>query len=88
MTMGGEENKSDSENEGGGRKKKKVLTRFDLPKESELRVECKLNRFFHVAVLPNSGTCEIFGSEIGSSSSSFIAASASAEAIMKQKVYL
>ena len=70
MTMGGEENKSDSENEGGGRKKKKVLTRFDLPKESELRVECKLNRFFHVAVLPNSGTCEIFGSEIGSSSSS------------------
>ena len=54
MTMGGEENKSDSENEGGGRKKKKVLTRFDLPKESELRVECKLHRFFHVAVVPNS----------------------------------
>ena len=68
MTMGGEENKSDSENEGGGRKRK-VLT-FKLAKESELRVECKLNRFFHVAVLPNSGTCEIFGSEIGSSSSS------------------
>ena len=68
MTMGGEENKSDSENEGGGRKRK-VLT-FILAKESELRVECKLNRFFHVAVLPNSGTCEIFGSEIGSSSSS------------------
>ena len=68
MTMG-EENKSDSD-EGGGRKKKKVLTRFELAKESELRVECKLNRFFHVAVLPNSGTCEIFGSEIGSSSSS------------------
>ena len=43
---------------------------FKLAKESELRVECKLNRFFHVAVLPNSGTCEIFGSEIGSSSSS------------------
>ena len=75
MTMGGEENKSDSENEGGGRKKKKVLTRFDLPKESELRVECKLNRFFHVAVLPNSGTCEIFGSEIGSSSSSALSSS-------------
>ena len=75
MTMGGEENKSDSENEGGGRKKKKVLTRFDLPKESELRVECKLNRFFHVAVLPNSGTCEIFGSEIGSSSSSAVVSS-------------
>ena len=74
MTMGGEENKSDSENEGGGRKKKKVLTRFDLPKESELRVECKLNRFFHVAVVPNSGTCEIFGSEIGSSSSSALSA--------------
>ena len=69
MTMGGEENKpSDSENEGGGRKSK-VLT-FKLAKESELRVECKLNRFFHVAVVPNSGTCEIFGSEIGSSSSS------------------
>ena len=68
MTMGGEENKSDSENEGGGRKSK-VLT-FKLAKEPELRVECKLNRFFHVAVLPNSGTCEIFGSEIGSSSSS------------------
>jgi len=68
MTMGGEENfKSDSD-EGGGRKSK-VLT-FKLAKESELRVECKLNRFFHVAVLPNSGTCEIFGSEIGSSSSS------------------
>ena len=66
--MGGEENKSDSENEGGGRKSK-VLT-FKLAKESELRVECKLNRFFHVAVVPNSGTCEIFGSEIGSSSSS------------------
>jgi len=76
MTMGGEENKSDSENEGGGRKKKKVLTtRFDLPKESELRVECKLNRFFHVAVVPNSGTCEIFGSEIGSSSSSALSSS-------------
>ncbi|CAL6299687.1 unnamed protein product [Bathycoccus prasinos] len=73
--MGGEENESDSENEGGGRKKKKVLTRFDLPKESELRVECKLNRFFHVAVLPNSGTCEIFGSEIGSSSSSALSSS-------------
>ncbi|CAL6297853.1 unnamed protein product [Bathycoccus prasinos] len=74
--MGGEENKSDSENEGGGRKKKKVLTtRFDLPKESELRVECKLNRFFHVAVVPNSGTCEIFGSEIGSSSSSALSSS-------------
>jgi polyribonucleotide 5'-hydroxyl-kinase len=69
MTMGGEENfKSDSD-EGGGRKKKSV-NRFKLAKESELRVECKLNRFFHVAVLPNSGTCEIFGSEIGSSSSS------------------
>lgn len=46
-----------------------MLTKFDLPKESELRVECKLNRFFHVSVVPNSGTCEIFGSEIGSSSS-------------------
>ena len=66
MTMGGEENKSDSENEG---RKSKVLT-FKLAKESELRVEGKLNRFFHVAVVPNSGTCEIFGSEIGSSSSS------------------
>ena len=73
MTMGGEENKSDSENEGGGRKRK-VLT-FKLAKESELRVECKLNRFFHVAVLPNSGTCEIFGSEIGSSSSSALSSS-------------
>ena len=60
MTMG-EENKSDDSDEGGGRKKKKVLT-FELAKESELRVECKLNRFFHVAVLPNSGTFEIFGS--------------------------
>ena len=73
MTMGGEENfKSDSD-EGGGRKRK-VLT-FKLAKESELRVECKLNRFFHVAVLPNSGTCEIFGSEIGSSSSSALSSS-------------
>jgi len=73
MTMGGEENfKSDSD-EGGGRKSK-VLT-FKLAKESELRVECKLNRFFHVAVLPNSGTCEIFGSEIGSSSSSALSSS-------------
>ena len=72
MTMG-EENKSDDSDEGGGRKKKKVLT-FELAKESELRVECKLNRFFHVAVLPNSGTCEIFGSEIGSSSSSALSA--------------
>ena len=74
MTMGGEENKSDSENEGGGRKKKKVLT-FKLAKESELRVECKLNRFFFVSVVPNSGTCEIFGSEIGSSSSSALSSS-------------
>lgn len=73
MTMGGEENfKSDSD-EGGGRKRK-VLT-FKLAKESELRVECKLNRFFHVAVVPNSGTCEIFGSEIGSSSSSALSSS-------------
>jgi polyribonucleotide 5'-hydroxyl-kinase len=62
-----ENNHSDSDEGGGGRKK--VLTKFDLPKESELRVECKLNRFFHVSVVPNSGTCEIFGSEIGSSSS-------------------
>jgi polyribonucleotide 5'-hydroxyl-kinase len=69
MTMG-EENKSDSD-EG---RKSKVLT-FKLAKESELRVECKLNRFFHVAVLPNSGTCEIFGSEIGSSSSSALSSS-------------
>ena len=67
MTM--EENNNDFEDDEGGRKKK-VSTTFDLPKESELRVECKLNRFFHVAVVPNSGTCEIFGSEIGSSSSS------------------
>ena len=73
MTMGGEENKSDSENEGGGRKSK-VLT-FKLAKESELRVECKLNRFFFVSVVPNSGTCEIFGSEIGSSSSSALSSS-------------
>ena len=68
--MGGEENKSDSD-EG---RKSKVLT-FKLAKESELRVECKLNRFFHVAVVPNSGTCEIFGSEIGSSSSSALSSS-------------
>ena len=73
MTMGGEENKSDSENEGGGRKSK-VLT-FKLAKESELRVECTLNRFFFVSVVPNSGTCEIFGSEIGSSSSSALSSS-------------
>ena len=66
MTM--EENNNDFEDDEGGRKKK-VLT-FELSKESELRVECKLNRFFHVSVVPNSGTCEIFGSEIGSSSSS------------------
>ena len=67
----------DDDDEGGGRKKKKkvVLTKFELPKESELRVECKLNRFFHVAVVPNSGTCEIFGSEIGSSSSSALSSS-------------
>lgn len=72
MTM--EENKSDSDE--GGRKKKKVLT-FELAKESELRVECKLNRFFHVAVVSNSGTCEIFGSEIGSSSSSALSSGGS-----------
>ena len=65
-------NKDDDDE--GGRKKKKVLT-FELPKESELRVECKLNRFFHVAVVPNSGTCEIFGSEIGTSSSSALSSS-------------
>jgi len=33
-------------------------------------VECKLNRFFYVSVVAGTGTCEIFGSEIGSSSSS------------------
>jgi len=40
---------------------------FELPPESELRVECKLNRWFYVSVVPGSGACEIFGSEIGSS---------------------
>ena len=43
---------------------------FSIPAESELRVECKLNRFFYVSVVAGTGTCEIFGSEIGSSSSS------------------
>ena len=33
-------------------------------------MECKLNRFFYVSVVAGTGTCEIFGSEIGSSSSS------------------
>lgn len=60
-------------------KKKAAVVTFDVPKESELRVECKLHRFFHVAVVPNSaaggGTCEIFGSEIGSSSSSAVVSS-------------
>ena len=43
---------------------------FSIPAESELRVECKLNRFFYVSVVAGTGTCEIYGSEIGSSSSS------------------
>ena len=59
-----EENNDDFEEDEGEKK------RFELSKESELRVECKLNRFFYVSVVPNTGTCEIFGSEIGSSSCS------------------
>jgi len=59
-----EENNDDFEEDEGQKKT------FELSKESELRVECKLNRFFYVSVVPNTGTCEIFGSEIGSSSCS------------------